>query len=123
MKRVLAQRIGATERQDTSRRSGSRRNQPAASAMPLSFRVTRSKPREGFTLVELLAALFLCGLLISLVLGAVRTISRLTDAGRAQVEEAQILRSISRQMETEIASVVFTPPPTDGTATASGASG
>ena len=71
---------------------------------------TRQMRGRAFTLVEVLVALSLTVVLASLIIGAIRTIGRLTTAGRAQVEESQVVRSIVRQMETEIASIVYTPP-------------
>jgi prepilin-type N-terminal cleavage/methylation domain-containing protein len=66
--------------------------------------------RCGYTLVEILVALALSVVLLTCVYGSLRFYYQMTDAGRLQVEEAQVSRAIVRRVEVDLASLVFVEP-------------
>jgi prepilin-type N-terminal cleavage/methylation domain-containing protein len=73
--------------------------------------------RGGYTLVEILVALALSVVLLTCVYGSLRFYYQMTDAGRLQVEEAQVSRAIIRRVEVDLASLVFVEPDNADTST------
>lgn len=65
---------------------------------------------RGFTLIEVLIALGLSVVLISAVYGAVEMYYRFQTAGRAEIRGQQLLRSLTRLIARDLASVVQAPP-------------
>lgn len=63
--------------------------------------------REGFTLLEVIVALALSLLLLGSVYSAIHLYWQLSTAGREQMEHAQLVRALFRQIETDIRSTVF----------------
>lgn len=84
----------------------------------------RRNPR-GFTLLELLVAIALSGLLVGAVYASLDLYWRHSVAGRADVERAQIVRAVLRRIELDLRSLVYHPPATagSGSGTAGGGSG
>ncbi|HVJ87122.1 MAG TPA: prepilin-type N-terminal cleavage/methylation domain-containing protein, partial [Caulifigura sp.] len=74
--------------------------------------VSQARPARpsGFTLVEVLVALSLSTVLLTSVYASLSLYWRISSAGQAQVEQAQLTRAIFRQMEIDLGSLVFTPP-------------
>ena len=66
--------------------------------------------RNGFTLVELLAALGISLLLIAAVSTSLETYVRLTTTSETAIERQQVTRSLLQQMTRDISSIVFTVP-------------
>jgi prepilin-type N-terminal cleavage/methylation domain-containing protein len=73
-------------------------------------RIQRHRSARGFTLLELLIALSLSLLLLAAVYGALNLYWRLQSVGQADVEQAQLQRAIIRQLELDVASVIFYEP-------------
>lgn len=73
-------------------------------------RFRRPRSARGFTLLELLIALALSLLLLAAVYGAIHLYWRLQTVGQAEVELGQLQRSIIRQMELDVGSVIFFEP-------------
>ncbi len=71
--------------------------------------------RSAFTLYEVLLALALTGVLIGAVFSSITLYYRLSSAGRAQIERAQLARSIIQRLESDIRSVVFREPESETT--------
>ena len=70
--------------------------------------------RTGFTLLEVILALALAGLLLSIVAVAVDTYWRATDHGRTAVENAQLARALLAKIANDLkASVIVAPDPAD----------
>ncbi len=76
-----------------------------------SDRITRER---GFTLLEVLISLALSMVLMAAVYGSLRLYWQLQSAGRAQVERAQLTRSILSRMTADVSSVVFQAPESSG---------
>ncbi len=66
--------------------------------------------RQAFTLVEVLIALGLTLLLVSVVYMAIDLHFQMSNAGRGQATKAQLERAILQQMEADLRSVVFQMP-------------
>lgn len=64
-------------------------------------------PQRGFTLVEVLIALALTVVLLAAVYGSLAMLWRFESAGRGEVVQGQIARSILRMMGEDFGSIVF----------------
>lgn len=73
-------------------------------------RVSVAALRPAFTLYEVLLALALTGVLVGAVFSSINLYYRLSTAGRAQIERAQLARSIIQRLESDIRSVVYREP-------------
>jgi prepilin-type N-terminal cleavage/methylation domain-containing protein len=69
----------------------------------------RSTRRKGYTLLEVLLALGLSGMLMILVYGAMQTYWSLSSMGKVDAERCQLARSIIRRMEMDIRSITYKP--------------
>ncbi len=69
----------------------------------------RSPVRLGYTLLEVLLALGLSGLLMILVYGAMQTFWNLSTLGQIDTERCQLARAIIREMEMDIRSITYKP--------------
>ena len=85
-----------------------------AGAGPFSGDPQGSAPRlrnpQGFTLVELIAALAISLLLVTAVIASLDIYLRLTTAGEESVERQQIARAVLSQMTRDMESIVFRAP-------------
>lgn len=72
------------------------------------------RSRFGFTLLELVLTLAITAVLIAAVVGAIATYLRVSDVGRAEVERAQLARTLLRRIADDLRCVV--PLPTDAKA-------
>ncbi len=70
----------------------------------------RVSRRSGYTLVEVLLALALSGLLMLVVHAAMQSYWQLSTLGRIDTERGQLARTLIRRMEMDIRSLTFTPP-------------
>jgi prepilin-type N-terminal cleavage/methylation domain-containing protein len=69
----------------------------------------RVKARKGYTLLEVLLALGLSGLLMVLVYGAMQTFWSLSSTGKIDAERCQLARTLIRRMEMDIRSITYKP--------------
>nr|MBT5019753.1 prepilin-type N-terminal cleavage/methylation domain-containing protein [Planctomicrobium sp.] len=67
----------------------------------------RSRPHQGFSLIEVLIALSLTVLLLSAVYAAVGLHLRFQTVGRAEVKKNQLLRALIRKMDEDFGSIVL----------------
>ncbi len=70
----------------------------------------RLRNPQGFTLVELIAALAISLLLVTAVIASLDIYLRLTTAGEESVERQQIARAVLSQMTRDMESIVFRAP-------------
>lgn len=70
----------------------------------------RPNHRAGYTLLEVLLALGLSGLLMVLVYGSMQYYWQLETSGRIDTERGQLARTIIRRMEMDIRSLTYKPP-------------
>jgi prepilin-type N-terminal cleavage/methylation domain-containing protein len=66
--------------------------------------------RGGFTLLEVLVALTLAGLLIGAVYSGLSLYWRYSTAGQVEVEQAQLARALLRRIELDVRGVMYAPP-------------
>ena len=78
-------------------------------------RPAADRTTAGFTLLEMLLALGLAGLLMVAISGAITLYARAQTAGREQAQQAQLVRTLLRQIELDLRSVTFTPPEPEAT--------
>lgn len=72
-----------------------------------TFRRFHTPKRIGFTLIEVLIALGVTGLLVILIQSAISVYRQVRVTGREQIEQAQIVRAVYRKIEVDIRSVIF----------------
>ena len=72
-------------------------------------RLVRTAVRRGFTLLEVLIALALMVLLLSVVYGVMDSYFQLSEYGRMEAKRAQIARAVFDRISVDIRSVVFEP--------------
>lgn len=77
---------------------------------------TRLARRPGYTLIEVLLALGLSGLLMILVYASMQYYWQLDTSGRIDMERGQLARTIIRRMEMDIRSITYKPPQQTATA-------
>ena len=70
-------------------------------------RIQRVRRRQGFTLLEILLALFLGATLLAAVAAAIRMQLQSTDVGRTSVEEAQIARATLNLIAEDLRNAVY----------------
>jgi prepilin-type N-terminal cleavage/methylation domain-containing protein len=75
--------------------------------------------RRGFTLIEILVALALSGLLLLAINAAMQHYWRLSTVGRIDAERMQIARSLNRRLAMDLRSMLYEEPPAGGSAAAS----
>ncbi len=75
--------------------------------MNRASRPNTSRTRLGYTLLEVLLALGLSGLLMMLVYGAMQSFWRLSTTAQIDAERCQLARQLIRQMELDIRSVAY----------------
>lgn len=68
-----------------------------------------SPARNAYTLIEVLLALGLSGMLMILVYGAMQTFWNLSSTGRIDAERCQLARTLIRRMEMDIRSITYKP--------------
>jgi prepilin-type N-terminal cleavage/methylation domain-containing protein len=78
---------------------------------PLTARTAHH--RHGFTLMELLLALMLCGMVLSAAFGAVHLSWKYRSAGEAQVEQSQVVRGVLQDITLDLRSGSVPPAPMD----------
>lgn len=69
----------------------------------------RPTARKGYTLLEVLLALGLSGMLMILVYGAMQTYWSLSSTGKVDAERCQMARALVRRMEMDIRSITYKP--------------
>ena len=69
----------------------------------------RPASRKGYTLLEVLLALGLSGMLMILVYGAMQTYWSLSSTGKVDAERCQMARALVRRMEMDIRSITYKP--------------
>lgn len=67
--------------------------------------------RRGFTLMELLLALMLCGMVLSAAFGAVHLSWKYRSAGETQVEQSQVVRGVLQDITLDLRSGFVPPEP------------
>jgi prepilin-type N-terminal cleavage/methylation domain-containing protein len=70
----------------------------------------RASRRSGFTLVEVLLALALSGILIAAVVSSLDLYRRLSSAGQRDVARARLARALFDRVNDDVRSVAFLPP-------------
>lgn len=78
-----------------------------------SYSGSRELGRQGFTLMELLLALMLCGMVLSAAFGAVHLSWKYRSAGETQVEQSQVIRGVLQDISLDLRSAVVPPEPQD----------
>lgn len=78
-------------------------------SQPSAGRSPRWRPRQGFTLLEVLVATGLSVLLMAAIVSAVDLYRKTVTAGRDDLAQAQLARAILQMMERDIRSVTFSP--------------
>lgn len=74
---------------------------------------SRHHQRHAFTLLEVVFALGLSLVLLTAMLSAIDLYRQVSTAGREDVEQSQLARTILRSFEIDVRSVMFTPPPAE----------
>ena len=67
---------------------------------------SRTSPRAGFTLLEVLLTLLISGVIIAAIAGAIGTYLRVSEVGRAEVERAQLARALLRRIADDLRAAV-----------------
>jgi prepilin-type N-terminal cleavage/methylation domain-containing protein len=67
---------------------------------------SRTSPRAGFTLLEVLLTLLISGVIIAAIGGAIGTYLRVSEVGRAEVERAQLARALLRRIADDLRAAV-----------------
>tara|TARA_R110002072_G_scaffold303069_2_gene492688 strand:- start:16075 stop:16998 length:924 start_codon:yes stop_codon:yes gene_type:complete len=79
----------------------------------MPFAIQAGRHRLGFTLMELLLALMLCGMVLSAAFGAVHLSWKYRSAGEAQVEQSQVIRGVLQDITLDLRSGSVPPEPMD----------
>lgn len=77
----------------------------------MNLRSRADRRRAGFTLIEVLLTSVLAATLLAALWALLSMYLKLFDAGQAKVEQSQLIRTLFAQIETDLASVVQSPPP------------
>lgn len=102
---------GRRERPDRLARSRRHPSRSAAASLRRFHHIlTPAGRRRGFTLLELLVAIAMSGLLIAAVYSGINLYWQYSTAGRDEVERSQIGRAILRRIEVDLRSLVYHKP-------------
>jgi type II secretory pathway pseudopilin PulG len=75
------------------------------------LRARAGRNHAAFTLIEVLLTSVLAATLLAALWALLSMYLKLFDAGQAKVEQSQLIRTLFAQLETDLASVVQSPPP------------